>query len=271
MSYTDPLATAAQLIERSTGLVDVQLPKDPRVPQYRLWGARTINDAYGAPTASKITGTGPSAILEVRRGESIRSPWLVMRGAGLVDESFRNQTRVKFDPEEFASVPGSGLPQDHQFLFMRVQEFNVTQGAFATIQGAVDNGDPVFGPISVIPNAGFFGSLIPAIALAGTAPANTTCTFGNLPVFHDDWQAPNPLHLILPRRARAIQIRSFTTTGLLVSFGPGMPMTRVLNTEPLLISAGNVKDIFLASADSSGGAALAVDFAIHASLALGSE
>lgn len=270
MSYVGPFATVAEIVERTTRLIDIKLPKDPRVPQYRLWGAHTLDDAYGAPTGSAVTGAGAVQILEVMRGEYIRTPGLVKRGAGLVEESFRNMTRVKFDIEEFSDP---GLPQDDEFLFLRVQEYNLAQGDFGTVQGAIDTGNPILGPIKVIPSAAYFGNPTAAITIAGTAPTNTGCVFGSIPVFHDDWQAPNPMQISLPLRTTAFQIQVFSATAILVSFGMGMPMTRITNTEAMYFqaTAAAIKDIVLASSDNSGGGAVPVPFAINAVLAFGPE
>ena len=272
MSYIGPFATAAEIVERSTRLIDLKLPQDPRVPQYRLWGAQTLDDAYGAPTASGVTGTGPSQILEAMRGDNIRSAGLVKRGVGLVDESTRRMTRVKFDIEDFSSVPGSGLPQDDEFLFLRVQEYNLAQQDYGTVLGAIDHGDPVLGPITVIPNTMFWGMATASITVQGNAPTNTGCTFGRLPVFHDDMQLPNPMHIVLPRRTTYLQLQVTGSTYLLVSFGRGMPMSRVSKDEGLIYQvAAGIKEILVASADNTGVGAATVPFAAHVVLAFGPE
>ena len=141
-------------------------------------------------------------------------------------------------------------------------------GAFLTVQGVENHGDPKLGPIYVVPTPEFFGTSVPTLTLQGTAPANTGCTAGSVPLIHEDIQDPNPMHIVLPRSTSSISITNLAdpagTDTLLISTGLGSTMASVGPTDDPATVFGAFKDIVVA-----GVGAVAVPFSIYAVVALG--
>lgn len=121
------------------------------------------------------------------------------------------------------------------------------------------------GPIYVVPPAPFFGQNIPTLVLQGTAPANTGCVAGSVPVIHPDIQLPNSMHIVLPRSTSSITITNLDGANtLLVSTGLGTPMAAVGPADDPAVLFGSFKEIVLA-----GAGATAPAFSIYAVVALG--
>jgi len=142
--------------------------------------------------------------------------------------------------------------------FFRVQERRVSTGAWLTVAGPINNGLPILGPIVPIPAALFYGKQSSGLGLAGTAPANTGCTLGAVPVIDETVQTPLPMHIVLPRPAARFEVTNYGdsvggTGGLLVSLD-GTPMVRVPAGETLDAGGfghmgGLISEVFLAAED----------------------
>ena len=136
---------------------------------------------------------------------------------------------------------------------------------YMTVLGPVNFGDPILGPIYIVPTPVFFGTVIPALTFQGTAPANTLCVGGAVPVIHEDSQEPNPMHIILPRTTSSITITNLSAGDtLLISAGIGMTLRSVGSDDDPAVIFGAFKEIIVA-----GDGAVAVPFAIDAVVALG--
>lgn len=156
------------------------------------------------------------------------------------------------------------LPHDQGVLYLRLQQRRRTTNALMTVQGAANTGDPILGPIVIVPPPQFFGMQTPLLSFQGRAPAGTTASFGNPPPVDPDIQIPNPMHIVLPRPARSLVLRNMDgANALFVSFGLGYPMTRLEIGEDLSYDQGSFKEIVLASA-----AGTACSFAVDAAVAL---
>lgn len=125
---SSPLLSYAGLLERSTHLVHLYLQDDPAVGQYRFLGHRSVDDAYGDPLDSGVGGAGAQVLFTVPRGQSFRSPTLIRKKLGLVEENRRGTTHVLFDVDDFivAGAGGSPVPPDEDWMFVRVQEQRAT-------------------------------------------------------------------------------------------------------------------------------------------------
>lgn len=269
MSQYGPYATSVGLIERAKNLMDLMVYNRPQVSGFRLWGHKNLDDAYGNPSDGKVGGTGAVFIAEAPAGSLFRSPSIVRRRQGRVDESMRGQTRFILDLEDFVGDVATGLPSDVEALYVRVQERPVTTGAFNVVgAGLVNAAAPILGPIYVVPSAGFFGTRTPALGLQGKAPANTGCTAGLVPVLNADGQAANPMHVILPRQTSYLRIVA-GAQAMLVSFGLGDPMQKLAANATLeLIQDGGAREILLASLDNAGAGAVVAPFSLQAVIAL---
>lgn len=264
MSTVRPFNTAVQLVERATNYVDLMIRDYPEASRFQLWAHRTLNDAYGDPTGSGVGGAKPVAFTTVNRGGAFRSPAVVKNKRGLVEDSRKGMCRIQFDPDDYAGSDPAFAP-DSEFWFVRAQEYNTALAGFLVITGAVDTGDPILGPIYVVPTTAYFGMSHPALPLEGLAPMATGCVAGSVPAVDVTCQVPNPMHIVLPRYTKSVTIlnRSGANT-LLISTGLGVPMTAIGPTDDPMTVFGGVKELVVASA---GGAV--IPFSVHAVLAVG--
>ncbi len=252
-----PVLTAPGLVARYTNQIDLQFRNDPDVLAYQVWGHRTVNGAYGDPTGSGVGGAGIIALFTVNRGQVFVSPTARRRGAGTHGESTRGTSRAIFDIDDFV-VPANPLPilpQDDQWLFLRVQQHRVSTGALLVVpDGDDDAGDPILGPIYPVPPATFFGMAQPAFTMNGIAPSGTNCTLGNSPSFSQDGVDPGPLHIVFPRALAALRLQNTAVAGnLLFSHGSGQSMQTLAPGEETLVFKGNVKELLLAREADAGG------------------
>ena len=278
MSQFGPFETRAEIMERSTRFVDLVVRNgDPNVTAWRIYGHGTLNDAYGPAHdatgggTSGVGGTGPVAFInQVGRESGFRSPLLIQRRLGFLESraQLRRMSRIMFDPDDYASLPG--MPSERGNLYVRVQEFASTVGGWRTVMGALNTGDPVLGPIVVVPPVRFFGSPNGALSLTGNAPANTQAIAGGIVPVNESGQFPGPMHIILPRPA-SVRIRNTDpAVDLLFAFRYGQSMETVPFGEQVEVKGG-VKELLLASADSGGGGAVAPTFNLTAVVNLGVE
>lgn len=270
MNNLGPFASTPGIVERATHLVDLQIRNRPQIAAYRLWGQRTLNDAYGDPTNSKVVGTGSVQMLEVTSGQTFRSNTIIQKGLGLMDENLRGTTRIVFDPDDFVGDVLTTLPPDDDVLYVRLQERPLTKTAFNVVaNGLVNAGSPILGPIYIVPPARFFGMVGSPISVDGKAPANTGSVIGKVPQVTPDGQVPNPMHVVLPRHCRNFRIlnRSIDTV-LLLSFGLGDSLSTLGPGQESMLY-GNIKEVVLASVDNSGANAKSVEFSIQAIVSLG--
>ena len=127
---SNPLLTCPGVQERASHLVHLSLRDDPLVLTYQFWGASTVNDAFGDPGNSGVSGAGPDVLFTVPRGGVFRSPSLRRSGRGQVHGSTRGTTHVAFNVDDYL-VSGGLIPPDDQWLFVRVQESRTGMGLLA--------------------------------------------------------------------------------------------------------------------------------------------
>lgn len=261
-----PFDNFPQLVERKAGLIDMMIPHQPGVQRYRFYAAKTIKDAYGNPATSGVVGSGPVELFVVDAGRQFRSPSVIKRRFGWYGEQLRGMTRVAFDPYDYYTDPAKALPSDEEVWFIRIQEYRTSIGWLVNL-GAVDTGDAKLGSIYVVPPADFFTQPQPGITLYGISPANTTSVAGSPPAFDPDHQAPNPLHLVFPRRTSSCYVNNLDGNDtLLASPGWGQTMTSIPGAEDPIefIAGGGVKGLVLA-----GAGANSPNFSVYATIALG--
>lgn len=247
MAYPRPFTVFPGIVQRSPYFIDLQVRDRPEVNAVRLWGSTNLEDAYGTWAASGLTGTGGTMFAEAARGTSFVSRSCAR--TQLVEESRRGMMRFYFNPDDFVDPAAlSPMPSDDAVLFVRQQESHVSAGGYLAVPGGapLNAGNPIQGPILVIPPAIFWHDRHPALTLAGTGPAATGCTVGNIPLIDPTLQTPPPLHLVLPRPAKLVTIADMTGgTTLLVSSGLGVPMAE-LGSVPINFEGG-IREIVLAN------------------------
>ena len=267
MSRVGPFGTAPQLIERKAGIIDMMVRDQPQTTHLRFWGARTLNSAYGNYATSGLTGavTQVSELFTVGKSRQFRSATILQRRWSWYGENLKNTSRIAFDPADYAGDIATDLPPDDEYWFVRVQERRAAVGDYLTVVGGANTGAPKMGPIYVVPPPSFFGQNNPTLVLQGTAPANTGCVAGSVPVIHPDIQLPNPMHVVLPRSTCSITITNLDAVDtLLVSTGLGTPMAAVGPSDDPAIVFGSFKELVVAGAGATSPA-----FSVYAVVALG--
>jgi len=123
------------VIERSTNLIDLAIPREADISQYRLYVARFINDAYdfaGASAKNGVTGAAaPLLLATVGTGAGWRSPGLVRARRGIVEESIKGMTRIKVDLAEWYNpITQPNCPGEDEVAYFRVQSFSDSANAW---------------------------------------------------------------------------------------------------------------------------------------------
>jgi len=215
------------VIRREPHLIDLAIPIEPGVTRYRILGSQTLNGAYG--NAHGVPGPAvPTTILEAQSGEYFRSPSVRRRRPSpIVEESFRNQTRIMFDIMDYQG-PGNPLPVDDQPLFLRMQKFHVATGAFLPQ-----------GPILIVPAPGFFNTRYPSFSCSGSAPG-ILCQFGGV-------MPADALHIVFTAAVSAITFENLNAaTSMMISFNKKMT-TMELAGAGLFTHNGELDEILFGS------------------------
>lgn len=225
------MRSVLNMIDRGPNYMDLMIRVDPSVSQYQLLIARTINDAYDwqAVGLNGVVGTNAAFVypVNIQRAATYRSPFIVQRGLGLLDESVRGQTRIILDLSQWYGPANPSVPADYELTFVRVREYNVATAAF---------GPP--GPIHIIPPPQFFSSIPAGITLAGTAP-NTGIAAGNIP-------SDNALWISLPRYcATSNLLNRDNSNDLLVSWDYGQTSGAVEPNGALGLTSVSYKNVLL--------------------------
>lgn len=252
---TLPFDTRVEIMGRVPHMLELLIRNtDPKVSAYRVYGHRTLTDAYGDPTGSLVGGAGSVPFIPyIGRETSYRSNLIQKRRLGGLysNADLRNMSRIFLDLDDFESIPE--LPSDEEILFLRVQEF--APGGFRTILAGPDAGQPLLGAITVCPPPSYYGSSRAFLTLAGIAPAATGATAGNLPPRNESGLAPPPLDFVLPFTS-GMFLHNNGTSPLLYCAGWGLPMGFLENGDGPVEVPGGIKQLILAG---FGGA---VDFTV---------
>lgn len=224
---------APRIVQRSTNLIDLVVRDRPGTDMYRLWGAKSVNDAYGNLVASGVGAVNPTLMMTVMRDTLGQSP-SVVRNVVQVEENRRGMTSFQFDMDDYVApaVPppfrGDNFP-----VYVRLQENRL--GQWQSVAGPVNNGLPILGPTLVIPPVDFYGkSGGGTLIITGTAPTGTGCSIGEPPVVDLTVQTPIPMHIIFPKTCSSIRITAETDgKTVLMSHGLNDPMLPVENSDPV--------------------------------------
>ena len=242
MSVYGPLDLAPRIMQRSSHLVDLAVRNREGTDRYRLWGSKKVNDAYGDLDGADVSTEDPTLMLETLKDRVSQSPSVIKSGR-MLDENRRGQTTFMFDMDDFLNLAGNPFNGDDFPVYVRVQEHRA--GAWQEVQGAVNNGKPILGPILVIPPPKFYGAVTGSITISGNAPAGTDCDSGEPPVVDMSMQDPTPMHIIFPKPCTNMVITA-TDKDMLVSFGLFESMFLVEAGKSVSVS-GRYKEIVLAA------------------------
>lgn len=260
-----PFNVRPGILDRATNFVDFLVRNRPGTSGYRLWVAKSVEDAYGTVANSGLAGSGGTALLSVPTGGIGQSPLVVRRG-WRVEENRRGQTSFQMDPEDVSIG-------DDTTYYARLQEERA--GVWNAVSaGAVLNANyPIRGPIMVVFPAAFHSASASVASLQVKAPKGTTCAAYAPPFIDPTVQVPLPLHLVLPKPANTVTITNLNAAGgegLLVSYGLGQPMMLVAAGSTSIPTGGGysqpgVREIILAA---NVGAASVVPVAIELSIGM---
>jgi hypothetical protein len=183
------MTVAPRLVQRSKGLIDIAIPARAGVKGYAISSEITLTAAWGGATRF---------ISYVPAGSWFRSPTLRRDGLGRVAESTQGQTRVVFDPNDYASATMLG---DTMTQYIIVEELDVA--------GAVLSASPVL----VVPPANFFATGRAAMIVKGTANAVAGVATGFPP--------PGASRLLLPKFSDEFTIHNVGTDPVYLALGAG--------------------------------------------------
>lgn len=216
--------------ERQPNYVDMVIPKEKGIIQYKVGAASTLNDAYG--NTNGVGGVETVDLFEIGSGSEYRSSSIKSKKLHIAHGSGRdrNLTRMIFDPEDFFD-PADATPNDEQLMFMRIQKFSEALGDY----------EPK-GPINVILPKHFVQGVRPVLTLHGTAPAlNTDSVAGS-------YAHENAMHFHLPMFSSSVYIKNLAGAGganLHVSFNPGLPMIEVSPQDTIGLYDVNVMEVLV--------------------------
>jgi len=259
-----PFDIAPRIIQRATNFVDLLVRDRPGTDRYRLWGAKSVDEAYGNLTGSGVGTIDPTEMMVVMR-ERMGQSRSVIRRDWRCEENRKGMTSFQFDPDDYV-VPMIPPPfrGDDFPVYVRLQESR--GGQWLAVPGTlpINPNVPIMGPILVVPPVGFYGESISGnLNIAGTAPEGTGCLSGNPPLIDVSLQTPTPMHIILPKTCTNILITPQEAgKALLVSFGLSDPMIEIQDTSPFTMdSSRGIHEIILAANTD------ATTFTIHAVMA----
>lgn len=205
------------ILDRSPGYVTLQFINDPNILGYRLRIADSLDNAYG--TFNGVAGSGTEALLDLNRGQTLRTKGIRQRGLGVMGDITRGQTRVTYDPNEFFNPPTTtAVPPDNQIGFVRVQVRTVANptfpgGAFPGTANASDQSR-----IMILRDPRFQEVPRPALTLYATAPALATALPG----------------LPAPPQALVFSTPAFADAMVIINHGPGALYFAAARGQPLM-------------------------------------
>ena len=228
-----PFQTRVGLYQRFPNFIDLLVRNTPDAKAYRLWAAPSLNDAYGDPTGSGVGGSGPSEILEVALNGLAQTAGAAKAGCSKIPENRKGQTSFQADPRD---IPAS----DEDFMYFRVQERRKATGDWLIVTVGPDAGDPIMGPILMVPSVAYNYQPAVTYTMWGKAPSNTGCAEGHAPAFDVTAQVPNPMHIVFPRPVSGVTVKNTDdAASLLFSYGVGQPMIRLPKGEAWTTSTGH--------------------------------
>jgi len=221
-----PFTNAPQLVERKAGLIDMMVRDQPEVQALRFYGARTLNAAYGNPTASGLAGpvTQAAPLFTVGRSQQFRSPRVVRRRWSWYGEALQGMSRVAFDPTDYVGDTSTNLPPDDEYWFVRIQEQRPTVGPAAAT--AVIDLNAVVGAVDSLTIAG--------VLFQGTAGVGNPAL--------QQWQADGGAAVAATALVTAINEPTTSQPLLLAAPPVGVTVTASLGGVGLVILTASVAD-----------------------------
>lgn len=189
-----------RVIQRSTNLVDIQVPRRAGVSKYRLKGAKTLDDAFTAPTIF---------IEDIQSGTFYASDGIRKKNLHHVDTNLGNNTRIKFDINEFAA-PANNLPLDDHQLYFVVDEYIDSAGAYTSGNNVI-----------ILPPAVSYSVRFLTATCTGDVPQVATALAGSPPPTGSLW-------ITLPGQAVVFRIENLSATdSMFIAYDEGTPLVEI--------------------------------------------
>lgn len=213
---------------RSKGLIDITVSNSllRNAVSLEVYGASNMNDAH----------VNPRAMFSVPVGRTHVSPSLRDKRLFGQADTKRDQTRLLFNLDDYATIPQGGvtrLPPDSDVVYLRLRS-QLNNGTFTD-----------FGPVSIIPSYDFFGVTVPYFTAMGNAP--DLATNGVIP----DVLSSGALNFHLPYFSGTFNIQNLAQaqggTNLFFSLAPGMSPSMLRPGEGVSVTGVSVPEVFVAS------------------------
>jgi hypothetical protein len=214
----------ASIRERLPNHIDMVIPAEAGVSQYRIRAANTLDTAASGTT---------DVVFTVSSKEFFRSPGVATRKHHIPHGSGRDKvvTRAIFDPMDYydpTTAATDVIPQDDDILFMRIERY----------LDALDDWEAA-GPINVILPAVSMRVGRPILTLYGTAPVAGTA--GSKP-------PETAMHIHLPAYTAEMKIINLhATNNLLIAFGTGQTFSVVPPGGDVRLSSANATEMLIGS------------------------
>lgn len=153
------MTISPRIMERSTNLIDLQIPGVPGISRFRVQGHYMLQGAF----------LGGDFLFEALAGTTYASPSVIKRGHAHIPDAMHNTggaTRVRFDLNDF-SLPINNIPTDDFIVYLRIQAYSQAKGGFLPP-----------GPIVPLPPVVSYGGGKLNLTLAGQAPLNGSAVPG---------------------------------------------------------------------------------------------
>ena len=213
---------------RSQGVIDISVSNSLLRNAVRLevYGASTLNDAFSNPRLMFSVGTGRTHV----------SPSLKSKRLFGQEDTKRDQTRLLFNLDDYATIPQGGvtrIPPDSDVVYLRLRA-ELNNGTFTD-----------FGPVSVVPSYDFFGVIVPYYTALANAP--DLATNGVIP----DVLGAGALNFHLPYFSGTFNIQNLAQaqggTNLFFSLAPGMSPSMLRPGESVSVTGVSVPEVFVTS------------------------
>lgn len=225
------MSTLPRLSSRYHDRIELVFRNPANVMEYRVSAHKTLNGAF----------TGAVPLFSFPVGTHFRSPFIVKKGWGIINESMRGLSRVTFNLNDYQPL-NPNIPSDHEVSYLRVEDM---------VGGVWDSPTAVL----VVPPPSFYGTNSPSLTLSGIAPG--------ISAVPGDPPPSNAIMIAMPRTLKTAEIHNLLPLGgsnLLISFGENMAMAAI-PANKTSTSYGPVNFVALASADGT-----AIPFSIFCSL-----
>lgn len=234
---------APELLQRVPPYLDVLVRNRPDHTAVRLMVAPAVEDMYGNPTGSGISGVPANRRilpdLLPGRSTATKRMWPIAQIAA--QEKTKDFARIMLSLEDLDPP----IPAGEQ-VYLAVQQVRPTGPAVTAAT------TPILGPILVVPSPRTLGEVRPSVLVQCLAPGNTKGKAGASPAsVLDPSQAasPPPLVLAMWQQLHAVTLRNMGPDPLLFTFGWGDPYVELAAGSDVDVRT-SIKYIFLAGSGS---------------------